>query len=68
MTRLIVLFAVAAGLSGCSSSPFSQAPASNVAPAANPYAIQQPGVPRSEFECQTDEGYGRSNPCTNTGG
>lgn len=66
MTRLITLFAVAAALSGCASSPFSSAPASGAAPAGGYY--YQPNVPRSEFECMTDEGYGRSNPCTNTGG
>ena len=63
MTRLIALFALAAGLSGCASSPFAQAPASGAAPAASPY--YQPGVPRSQFECMTDDGYGRSHPCSN---
>ena len=66
MIKVLVLFAAAAGLSGCASSPFAQAPASGAAPAQGYY--YQPGVPRSEFECQTDEGYGRNNPCTNTGG
>ncbi len=68
MTRLLVLVVVAAALSGCASSPFSStptsaAPASGAAPARGFY--YQPGVPRSEFECMTDEGYGRSHPCSN---
>ena len=63
MTRLIVLFALAASLSACASSPFSQAPASGAAPADGYY--YQPGVPRSQFECMTDDGYGRSHPCSN---
>ena len=63
MTRLIVLFAVIAGLSGCASSPFSSTPTSGAAPARGYY--YQPGVPRSEFECMMDEGYGRSVPCGN---
>ena len=63
MSRMFVVFAVAASLSGCASSPFSQAPASGAAPA-GPYQYQ-PNVPRSQFECMTDEGYGRSHPCGN---
>jgi len=63
MTKLIMLFALAASLTGCASSPFSQAPASGVAPAGGYY--YQPGVPRSQFECMTDDGYGRSHPCSN---
>jgi hypothetical protein len=63
MIRIIAVFALAAGLAGCSTSPFSQAPAANVAPAATPYA--QPGVPGSQYECMTDDGYGRSQPCSN---
>ena len=63
MTRLIVLFAVAVSLSGCASSPFSSTPTSGAAPAGGSY--YQPGVPRSQFECMTDEGYGRSTPCGN---
>ena len=69
MSRLLVLFAVAGGLSGCASSPLSQtpasgvAPAANVIPAANRYATPIPGLPQSQYECVTDEGYGRSLPC-----
>ncbi|HKS62665.1 MAG TPA: hypothetical protein VJT13_13255 [Xanthobacteraceae bacterium] len=63
MTRLIVLFAAAASLSGCATSPFSSTPNSGAAPAGTYY--YQPGVPRSQFECMTDEGYGRSTPCGN---
>ena len=63
MTKLIVLFAVAASLTGCASSPFPQAPASGAAPAGGYY--YQPNVPRSQFECMTDDGYGRSHPCSN---
>ena len=63
MSRLFVLFAVAASLSGCASSPFSSTPASGAAPAGGYY--YQPGVPGSQFECMTDDGYGRSQPCGN---
>jgi hypothetical protein len=63
MSRVLVLFAVAGGLSGCASSPFSQMPASGAAPAGGYY--YQPGLPRSQFECMTDDGYGRSQPCSN---
>jgi hypothetical protein len=63
MLKIIAVFALAAGLSGCATSPFSQAPASNVAPAASPNAY--PDIPRSKYECVTDEGYGRYVPCGN---
>jgi hypothetical protein len=63
MTRIVAVFALAAGLAGCSTSPFSQAPAANVAPAASPYAV--PNIPQSQYECVTDEGYGRYYPCEN---
>ena len=63
MSRLIVLFAVATSLSACASSPFSSTPTSGAAPAGGYY--YQPGVPRSQFECMTDDGYGRSHPCSN---
>jgi hypothetical protein len=63
MIRIVAVFALAAGLAGCASSPFSQAPAANVAPAANPYATPMPGIPHSQYECVTDEGYGRYYPC-----
>jgi hypothetical protein len=64
MPRLIVMsvvLAAAAGLAGCSSSPFSRAPAAQVAPTASPYAV--PGSYLSQFECVTDEGNGRFIPC-----
>ena len=63
MTRLIAFAVLATGLAGCASSPFTQAPAAQVAPAASPYA--QPGLPQSQYECVTDEGYGRWQPCGN---
>jgi hypothetical protein len=63
MFKIVLVFALAAGLSGCAASPFSQAPASNVAPAASPNAY--PNIPRSQYECVTDEGYGRYVPCGN---
>jgi len=64
MAKFVVLFALAAGLAGCaSSSPFSSAPAARVSPAASPYA--QPNLPQSQYECVTDEGYGRWQPCGN---
>lgn len=68
MTRVLMLFAMAASLSGCAaaSSLFS-APSSGAAPGVAPARgyYYQPGVPRSEFECMMDEGYGRSIPCGN---
>lgn len=66
MIRVLVLFALAAGLSGCAAaSSFFSAPSSSggAAPARGYY--YQPGVPRSEYECMMDEGYGRSVPCGN---
>ena len=63
MSRLLVLFAVAAGLSGCASSPFSHHARLRCGAGRQPY--YQPGVPRSQFECMTDDGYGRSHPCSN---
>jgi hypothetical protein len=63
MTKFVAIFALTAGLAGCAGSPFNQAPAARVAPssAASPYA--QPGIPQSQFECVTDDGYGRFQPC-----
>jgi len=60
---MIVLFALATALSGCAAgaSVFNAAPASAVAPT-GPYA--QPGIARSQYECVTDEGYGRWQPCS----
>jgi hypothetical protein len=66
MARLIVVcvvLAAGAGLAGCGSSPFSRAPAAQVAPtrSTSPYAI--PGSTQSQYECVTDEGDGRFLPC-----
>jgi hypothetical protein len=63
MTKMIAVFVLAASLAGCSSSPFSQAPAAQVTPTASPNAY--PNIPRSQVECVTDEGYGRYVPCGN---
>ena len=67
MTKFIALFVLTAALGGCaSSSPFgalTSAPAARVSPAASPYA--QPNLPQSQYECVTDEGYGRWQPCGN---
>ena len=63
MTKTVALFALAMSLAGCAVSPFGRAPAANVAPASSPYA--QPGIPQSQYECVTDEGYGRYVPCAN---
>jgi hypothetical protein len=63
MARVAAILALMASLSGCASSPFAQAPAARVAPASSPYA--QPGIPQSQYECVTDEGYGRYVPCGN---
>jgi hypothetical protein len=61
MSRVIAILALAAGLAGCASSPFSHAPSAGVAPAVAPY----PNLPQSQYECVTDEGYGRWHPCGN---
>jgi hypothetical protein len=62
MLRLIAILALAAGVAGCSSSPFTQAPVSQVAPSANQY--MGPGLSHNmPSECVTDEGYGRYFPC-----
>jgi hypothetical protein len=58
-TLAVLAFASAAAttLSGCAGGGFAFAPT-----AGRPYEAQ-PGVARSEFECMTDDGYGRSRPC-----
>ena len=61
MLRLIAILALAGGLAGCSSSPFSQAPASQVAPAVN--QTPPPGAAGTKYDCVTDEGNGRTLPC-----
>jgi len=58
MLKLIGILALAAGLAGCSSSPFTQAPASQVAP-----TVTQSGVAGTQYDCVTQEGYGRTLPC-----
>jgi hypothetical protein len=64
MSRVIAVFAVAMSLAGCAGSPFSAAPASNVAPTSSgPNAYPQ--IPQSHHECVTDDGYGRWQPCGN---
>ena len=67
MARLIATFALvgawALGLAGCASSPFSSAPAAQVAPGGSPNAY--PNIPQSQQECVTDDGYGRWQPCGN---
>ena len=62
MLRLIAIFALAGGLAACSSSPFSQAPVSQVGPAINQNATP-PGAAGSKYDCVTDEGNGRTQPC-----
>jgi len=61
MLRLIAIFALVGGLAGCSSSPFSQAPVSQVAPAVN--QTTQSGVAGTKYDCVTEEGIGRTLPC-----
>jgi hypothetical protein len=64
MLRLIAIFALACGLAGCSSSPFSATPAAQVTGARpTPMGTPIPGIPASQYECVTDEGYGRWQPC-----
>ena len=61
MLRLIAILALAVGLAGCSSSPFSQAPVSQVAPGAT--QPTQSGVAGTKYDCVTQEGIGRTLPC-----
>ena len=58
MLRLIAILALAGSLAGCASSPFSQAPASAVAP-----TVTQSGAAGTKYDCVTEEGYGRTLPC-----
>jgi hypothetical protein len=60
MLRLIAILALAGALAGCGTSPFSQAPASHMAPAAN---TTPPGAAGTKYDCVTDEGNGRTQPC-----
>jgi hypothetical protein len=61
MLKLIGIFALVGSLAGCSTSPFSQAPVSQVAPGTSQY--MGPGLSHNPSECVTDEGYGRYLPC-----
>jgi hypothetical protein len=56
--RLIAIVALAGGLVGCASSPFAQAPVSQVVP-----TVTQSGAAGTKFDCVTEEGYGRTLPC-----
>jgi len=56
----MAVFAIAAGLAGCAGG-FNTTPAAQVQPAGT-YA--RPGLPQSQYECLTDDGYGRARPCS----
>ncbi len=60
MTRTIAIIVLASMLAACAGS--GQAPA-NLNQTSNPY--YRPGIPQSQYECVTDEGYGRYVPCGN---
>jgi hypothetical protein len=60
MLRLIAIFVVAAGLAGCAGG-FNTTPASQIEPSG---IYARPGLPQSQYECVTDDGYGRSRPCS----
>ncbi len=60
MVKTVAILALAAGLAACSGAPFAPA-ASQMTPTSSPYVT--PGIPQSQYECMTDEGYGRSMPC-----
>jgi hypothetical protein len=62
MLKFIGIFALAGSLAACASSPFSQAPVSQVAPSAN--QSMGPGLSHNPSECVTDEGNGRYFPCS----
>jgi PBP1b-binding outer membrane lipoprotein LpoB len=61
MPRLIAVLALAGSLAGCASSPFSSAPAAQVAPTTN--QTTQSGVAGTKYDCVTEEGIGRTLPC-----
>ena len=63
MSKVIAVCAVAASLAACAASPFAQKPAANVAPAGANSPYYTPGLPQSQYECVTDEGYRRYFPC-----
>ena len=58
MSRLIAILALARGLAGCSSSPFSQLRLSQVTP-----TVTQSGAAGTKYDCVTEEGIGRTLPC-----
>ena len=58
MLKLVAVLALAGALAGCSTSLFSQAPASQVAP-----TVTQSGVAGTKYDCVTEEGIGRTLPC-----
>jgi len=62
MTKFIAVLALAGGVGGCALVPASMS-ARAVASEPSPYA--QPGIQQSQYECVTDEGYGRFTPCAN---
>ena len=61
MLKSIAILALAGALTGCGTSPFSQAPVSQVAPAVN--QPTQSGVAGTKYDCVTEEGIGRTLPC-----
>ena len=63
MGRFALVLTAALGLSACSS--FSLPQSFQSAPTAAPMSTPVPGVPRSQYECVTDDGYGRWQPCGN---
>jgi hypothetical protein len=62
MVRVVAIFLVSAGLAGCSGG-FNTAPTSQAQPTG---VYARPGIPQSQYECLTDDGYGRSRPCSDT--
>jgi hypothetical protein len=65
MARFIALFTLlalsAACLAGCAVG-MNMAPASQVQPSG---VYARPGIAQSQYECVTDDGYGRWAPCGN---
>jgi hypothetical protein len=65
MARFIALFSLmalsAASLAACAGG-MNMTPASQIQPSGT-YA--RPGIPQSQYECVTDDGYGRWAPCGN---
>ena len=62
MTKIIAVLVCAWGVGGCALLPASLSAAA-VRQESSPYA--QPGIQQSQYECVTDEGYGRFTPCGN---